>query len=70
MCMEEEPYYAMNSKLSTIDATGNYVEVDDVNDRIEVAGDKDVFFTIAKNGEEYYSILSQSGKYIGKPRKR
>lgn len=66
VCMEEEPYYAMNSKLSTIDATGNYVEVDDVNDRIEVAGDKDVFFTIAKNGEEYYSILSQSGKYIGK----
>ena len=58
---------AFNGKLETLDAVGNTIAVTISNNTIASIDATDAAkFTIAKDGEGYYTIKSASGKYIGR----
>ena len=62
----EDDNLAFNGGLETLDAVGNTIEVEIVDDKIDATEETAAAaFTIAKNADGAYTIKSASGKYIG-----
>ena len=62
----EDDNLAFNGGLETLDAVGNTIDVEIVENKIDATEETDAAaFTIAKNADGAYTIKSASGKYIG-----